>query len=170
MGKSETTPLVFIYCDYVTSRAPVVEDTNNSWAELIRHLENRAPFSKGNEIAENPKFQECVNKNAVLFETGEFILDGKHQVESLLHDLQKTPSAKPELLSVSFSFEDRSLSTPEFQIYLEDEPTDVSESNERIANDLHLRRARYESEWQDWTNALQSEASSSINRISLKKD
>lgn len=162
--------LVYIYCDYLTSKSPVVEEETHSWSSLVRHFEQRLPFSKGNEIPMTPVFQRCLEKNRPLFETGEFILEGRARIGELVKEIQKPKLPKPELLNVSFSFDDRGLSTPEFQIYIEDEISQKDSSQNGILADLLSRDAQYASEWSEFLAAVRTQHDNSISLISLKKE
>lgn len=169
----DAAPLVYLYCDYLLSKTPTVQDVDASWAELVRQFESRPVLTKINENALSPKFQDCVERNRSLFETGEFILDGRERVSELMEEVKKARPARPELMNVSFSYKDRELSTPEFQIYLEEDTENIATDDpkdNRILKDLELRKNTYDREWTEFLDALQYKTKNSIVVISLTKE
>lgn len=149
------TPLVYIYCDYLTSTNPTLETSDQSWSELVRHFEKRELIHQKRTFSENPKFQECVQKNSQLFETGEFIFEGRSQLQSSLGVLQEK-NPQPSLVSL----ESLSFSHEWFSVTVSTHEESVNQASSQ--QEMIEREKRYSAMWQDFLLTLKQSKETSF--------
>lgn len=148
----ESTPLVFVYCDYLTSSHSTMEDNEKGWADLVRRFERRELITQKTLLSESPKFQECVRKNSTLFETGEFIFEGKNRVQESLGVLQSARAEGPTLVATDFTLTDSSIISEYYSVALESKEGTWSAAN--MEKDLRSRQARYSTLWNDFLDTV----------------
>jgi hypothetical protein len=156
MGYADSSKLSLndILCTYLARQSESSLKNDEEWQELVNHLEKRIDFeNKTLETLEKSSFRECLSRYSHDMEVGEFILEGRDTlVENSATLVQKAPT-NPPLLSVSFSVEDRQLSTPEFAI-----TSNISSETDAhitvVEERLRFRIDRYNSLWESFLDTL----------------
>jgi len=145
-------PLSDVLCSYLVNHSENSVKDDVEWKDLVTRMEKRTPDEQVTALFEKPAFRECVARYKHDMEVGQFILEGKEALDETLSAQLAEKSSNPPLMSVTFSIEDRQLSTPEFAVTSEE--VDSSSEKEIQIERLRHRIDHYKSLWDSFLDVL----------------